>query len=54
MKLERVLKNCQTAFTIENFKNINLKGISNNSKEIKDNFSQYENTKEKIVNDLEH
>ena len=38
MKLERVLKNCQTAFTIENFKNINLKGISNNSREIKDNF----------------
>ena len=38
MKLERILKNCQTAFTIENFKNINLKGISNNSREIKDNF----------------
>ena len=38
MKLKRILKNCQTAFTIENFKNINLKGISNDSREIKDNF----------------
>ena len=38
MKLERILKNCQTRFTVENFKNINLKGISTDSREIKDNF----------------
>ena len=38
MKLERILKNCQTTFTVENFRNINLKGISNYSTEIKDNF----------------
>ena len=38
MKLEKFLKNCQSKFTVENFKNINLKGISTNSREIKDNF----------------
>ena len=38
MNLERILKNCQSKFTVENLKNIPLKGISTNSKEIKDNF----------------
>ena len=39
MKLERILKNCQSKFTVENLKNINLKGISTDSKKIKDNFT---------------
>jgi murE/murF fusion protein len=38
MKLEKVLKNCKSKFTVENLKNINLKGISTDSREIKDNF----------------
>ena len=38
MKLEKILKNCQSKFTVENFKNINLKGISTYSNEIRDNF----------------
>ncbi|MAI29169.1 MAG: UDP-N-acetylmuramoyl-L-alanyl-D-glutamate--2,6-diaminopimelate ligase [Rickettsiales bacterium] len=38
MKLERILKNCQSIFTLENFNNINLKGVSTNSTEVKDNF----------------
>ena len=38
MKLEKILKNCQSKFTVENLKNINLKGISTNSNEIRDNF----------------
>ena len=38
MKLEKILKNCQTKFTVENLKNITLKGVSTNSKDIKDNF----------------
>ena len=38
MKLEIILKNCQSQFTVENFKNINLVGVSSDSKEIKDNF----------------
>ena len=38
MKLEKILKNCQSKFTVENIKNINLKGVSTNSKDIKDNF----------------
>ena len=38
MKLEKILKNCQSKFTVENLKNINLKGISTNSKDVKDNF----------------
>ena len=38
MKLEEVLINCQSVFTVENLKNIDLKGISTNSREVKDNF----------------
>tara|TARA_B100000035_G_scaffold188415_1_gene160850 strand:+ start:884 stop:1342 length:459 start_codon:yes stop_codon:yes gene_type:complete len=38
MKLEKILKNCQSKFTVENLKNINLQGISTNSSEIRDNF----------------
>ena len=38
MKLERILKNCQSDFTVENLQNISLKGISTDSREIKDNF----------------
>ena len=38
MKLEKVLKNCKSKFTVENLKNISLKGISTDSREIKDNF----------------
>ena len=38
MKLEKILKNCQSKFIVENIKNINLKGISTNSNDIKDNF----------------
>ena len=38
MKLEKILKKCQSKFTVENIKNINLKGLSTNSKDIKDNF----------------
>ena len=38
MKLKRILSSCQSIFTIENFNNINLKGISTNSAEVKDNF----------------
>ena len=38
MKLEKILKNCKSKFTVENLKNINLKGISTDSREVKDNF----------------
>ena len=38
MKLEKILKNCKSKFTVENLKNISLKGISTDSREIKDNF----------------
>ena len=38
MKLEKILKNCKSKFTVENLKNINLKGISTDSREIKNNF----------------
>ena len=38
MKLEKILANCQSKFTLENIKNIKLKGVSTNSKDIKDNF----------------
>ncbi len=38
MKLELILKNCQSTFTVENLRNINLKGISTDSRKVKDNF----------------
>ncbi len=38
MKLEIILKKCQSQFTVQNFKNIDLVGVSSDSREIKDNF----------------
>ena len=38
MKLEKILKKCRSTYTVENPRNISLKGISADSREIKDNF----------------
>ena len=38
MKLDCILKKCRSKFSVENFKNILVKGISTNSQKIKNNF----------------